>query len=446
MQVFRLYFNPKIRKNKIIADFVYEPINIEERKLGNLYILGELFNVSPQNFQFLNRLNLTIKKNYYQSQKGKNFIEALKRTNEFLFNQAKTGDVSWLGNLNFLILNLSPKENQTKFDFLFTKTGKIEALLLREDEIIDIGQGSALEQIATYPLKIFKTVISGEFEQGDILLLLSKEIYNYFLKENLLKKFIFLNKEINIIGQKFFKTEDKENKLLDKQEAEFFSMIKSQIKNLIYSKEKELLEVNGICLLIILRETNRRLEEYSQKQALIFEKMVPQHLISQIYFSFNKKIKNLLNLFKKDLTMVFPVLFRKITPLKDPVRKAGDAGFLSKLFRKSLKPFLSLLTGFTSFLTNLSSLRKQYSLIKEKIRFLKLKIRQEGLKLLHLLTSASFKRLLAMFRVATRAIKQFYFNKVKIFSSFSKTHRAKKILSSIVFLIFILLIGYFLFR
>ena len=434
MQVFRLYFNPKIRRNKIIADFVYEPVNIEERKLGNLYMLGELSNISSQNFQFLNRLNLIIKKNYYQSQEPfieKNFTKTLKRTNEFLFNQAKAGDVSWLGHLNFLILNLSPlsfKKNQMKSDFLFTKTGKIEAVLLRENEIINIGQGSTSEQIATYPLKIFKTIISGELEQGDILLLFSKEIYNYFLRENLLKKFIFLreiknkNKETDTIkksGQEILKIEQKrkEDKLLDRQEAEFSNMIKSQIKNLIYSKEKELLEASGICLLIVLRQANRRIEEeYSQKQTLIFEKMASRCLISQICFSFNKKIKNSLGLFKKHSAMIFPILFRKL------------AAFLIR-FRRS---------------------KEWPSLIGRKFRFLKTSIKQKGLKLINLLAITSLSRfwinLLATFRSTIRAIKQFYSDKVKGFLLFLKTHRAKKVLTSIIILIFILLMGHFLFR
>ena len=416
MQVFRLYFNPKIRKNKIIADFVYEPINIEERKLGNLYMLGELSNISPQNFQFLNRLNLIIKKNYYQGQEPfieKNFTKTLKRTNEFLFNQAKTGDVSWLGHLNFLILNLSPfsfKKNQMKSDFLFTKTGKIEAVLLRENEIVNIGQSSTSEQIATYPLKVFKTIISGEFEQGDILLLLSKEIYNYFLRENLLKKFIFLRDIKN-------ENKNKENKLLGKQNAEFSNMIKSQIKNLIYSKEKELLEVSGICLLIVLKERNRRIEEEcSQKQTLIFEKIASRCLIPQICFSFNKKVKNLLNLFKKDLVMIFSILFKKIA----------------------------------SFLTRFKPLRERCSLIRGKIRFLKASIKQEGLKLINLLAIASLSRfwinLPVTLRSTMESIKQFYSNKVKRFLLFLKTDQVKKILTLIIILIFVLLIGYFLFR
>src|SRR3989338_5267180 len=103
MQVFELHFNPKKKDDRIFEDFVYEPENDEENRSGNLYMAGELTQVLPQNKDFMENLSNVIKDDFY----GKmDFSESLKGANDFLNKETKSGNVGWLGNLNFAIINV----------------------------------------------------------------------------------------------------------------------------------------------------------------------------------------------------------------------------------------------------------------------------------------------------------------------------------------------------
>lgn len=185
MQVFELHFNPKVREEQIFDSFVYEPENVYEKRLGNTYIVGELQNTLPQNQKFLDELAKVIKKNYYAFSADvpeKALSQTLKRTNEFLAEKIKSENVSWLGNLNFAVLSLKD------FNFTFTKTGEIKILLLRNGQIIDIGKNLDIQEIEPYPLKVFFNVVSGKLSQDDIILVLTKEVFDFFYQQNLLTK------------------------------------------------------------------------------------------------------------------------------------------------------------------------------------------------------------------------------------------------------------------
>ena len=185
MQIFELHFNPKLKEDQIFDSFVYEPENIYEKKLGSLYAVGELRNVLPQNLKLLDDIAKSIKKNYYTfSQKfpEKALSQSLKKTNEYLAEKVKKENVSWLGNLNFAVFSLKD------FNLIFTKTGDIKILLLRAGQIIDIGKNLDLREIEPYPLKIFLNVVSGKLFQDDKILVLTKEIFEFFIQQNLLAK------------------------------------------------------------------------------------------------------------------------------------------------------------------------------------------------------------------------------------------------------------------
>ena len=185
MQIFELHFNPKLKEDQIFDSFVYEPENIYEKKLGSLYAVGELRNTLPQNLKLLDDVAKSIKKNYYTfSQKfpEKALSQSLKKTNEYLAEKVKKENVSWLGNLNFAVFSLKD------FNLVFTKTGYIKILLLRAGQIIDIGKNLDLRKIEPYPLKIFLNVVSGKLFQDDKILVLTKEIFEFFLQQNLLTK------------------------------------------------------------------------------------------------------------------------------------------------------------------------------------------------------------------------------------------------------------------
>jgi len=186
MQIFEFHFNPKLKEDKIFDSFVYEPESSYEKKLGNLYVVGELQNSVSSSSLLLNNTTEVFKKNYYSlsiKSPEKALSHASKKANEFLAEEVKKENVAWLGNFNFAIISLS------NLDLTFTKTGDLKILLLRGGQIIDIGKNLEIQEIDPYPLKIFFNVVSGKLLENDRILILTKEIFNFFQEENILTKF-----------------------------------------------------------------------------------------------------------------------------------------------------------------------------------------------------------------------------------------------------------------
>lgn len=196
MKIFELHFNPKAKDDYFFDSFVFEPANQYEKRLGFLYEIGDLKNALPQNAKFLDNLAKTIKDKYFTlSLKTPEIAltESLKEANEFLSQEIKKENVSWLGNLNFAVLSLSPFRNRISnevkgFDFTFTKTGDIKILMARAGVITDIGKSFEIEKIEPYPLKIFFNIVSGKLMAQDTVLAITKDLYDYFVQQKLIEK------------------------------------------------------------------------------------------------------------------------------------------------------------------------------------------------------------------------------------------------------------------
>lgn len=185
MQIFELHFNPKPKEEQISDSFVYEPENIYEKKLGSLYMVGELKNILPQNLKFLDNLAQIVKKNYYtlSAQSPERALsETLKKTNEYLGEEVKKDNVSWLGNLNFSVLSIKD------FRLTFTKTGNLKIILLRAGQIIDVGKNLDLREMEPYPLKVFVNIVSGRLLENDMVLILTEKIFKFLHQQNILSK------------------------------------------------------------------------------------------------------------------------------------------------------------------------------------------------------------------------------------------------------------------
>lgn len=178
---------------------------------------GLLKNILPQNARFLEILAEKIKDKYYKTASStpeKSLRESLRVANEHLERIAKEGDVSWLGNLSFSVISLKNQELN------FTKVGDFKTLLIRNGQIIDIEQRLEFDGIEPYPLKVFGNIVSGKLAENDIILVLSRDVYQAFIKENLL------------------------NDIARRPTSEF--------NNVLNGKKEQLLKVSGICLLIVL--------------------------------------------------------------------------------------------------------------------------------------------------------------------------------------------------
>jgi len=292
MQFFELHFNPPQcfkRKDKdqiksVFDSFCFGPENIYEKKLGNLFLVGELKNVLPQNFKFIDNLALFLKKQYYsapiKSSPETSLKETLKKTNEFLEQFVKNDNVSWLGNLNLAVLNLVSYQKNL-WEINLTKVGEIVILLLRNGQIIDIGKNLESSEIEPYPLKIFSNIVSGKLIEDDIVLVLTKEIFSAFNFNGLLKKIV----DIQPFEEKKFREALKE-------------------------KEEDFLKLSGVCLLCWLKETSSK--NRNLIQPIIFHPKYEKFFLSRTF----SPILKLINFIKanskfvsKKLILIFLLIF-----------------------------------------------------------------------------------------------------------------------------------------
>jgi len=287
MRVFELHFNPKLKDDLFFDSFVYEPTNIYEKRLGGLYMVGELKNALPNSSKFLNNLSQKIKEEYFKishKDSERALSESLKKANEFLQEEVKKENIAWLGNLNSAVLAI--KEPR----LVFSKTGDIKILLIRGGQITEVSKTLDMEEIEPYPLKVFFHIVSGKLLINDIILVLTKEIYNLFREENILKK----------IAQAKSITENNLKEI-------FPSSILSETKK----------EISGVCLLGIIEEPEKSLRK-------------PQSL---------KKKKEAI-IFRKPKELVFSEIVKKILPLKNNLGNLGKSikSFKFNKFSKFKKP------------------------------------------------------------------------------------------------------------
>jgi len=264
-EVFELHFKEKKEEDPGLDSFCYEPENIYERRLGSLYLVGELKNVLPQNEKLIHKIAQAIKAKFYAlptSSFEKSFEESLKVVNDFLTEEVKDDNTSWLGNLNLAIVAVK------NFEINFSKVGNIKIMLLRKGQINDIGERLKFQEIEPYPLKIFSNIAVGKLIQDDQLMILTEEAYQAFSIETQL---------VNDIAQ--IPVEDK-------------SYAKN-LKRVLKQKEKILSEISGICLLVTITP------ELLPKKNFNFEKETPAFSFGQIFKPLKDKIRNLVKITKK---------------------------------------------------------------------------------------------------------------------------------------------------
>lgn len=310
MEVFELHFKKKTEEDLDLDSFCYEPENIYERRLGSLYLVGELKNALPQNEKLIHKIAQTIKAKFYGlpiSSFDKSFEESLKAANNFLTEEVKEDNVSWLGNLNLAIIAVK------NFDINFSKVGNIKILLLRKGQINDIGERLKFQEIEPYPLKIFSNIATGKLIQDDQLMILTEEAYQAFSIETQL---------VNEIAQ--IPVEDKS--------------YARNLKRILKQKEKILTQISGICLLITITP------DLLPKKEFLFEKEAPVFTISQIFKPFTDRIKSLLKNTKKITSKTTMDIKEKFSDIQAKGKKEARAIFKN--------PF-STLGAKISFLKNI---------------------------------------------------------------------------------------------
>ena len=330
MKIFELHFNPiakdRLLKKGQLADlifdsFCYEPQNIYERRLGYLFLVGELKNPLPQNFNFLENLANFLKREYYTSpiklSPENAFKEVLKKANNYLEKIVKEGNVSWLGNFNSAILSIK------NLDLNFSKIGNIKILLLRYGQLMDIGKNLELEELEPYPLKIFGKIASGKLAENDIVLVMSKESYDFFFEKNLFKKLI-----------QVFTPDQKEN----------HKLIEKKLKDFLKANEKDFEKIYGFCLICLLTK-----EEILKGKSKIFslkkkpEKFSFKKILSPVFLSFKNIIKLILFFILKTIkNFANKIITRKKIKLSPLPLKEKDSIKLAVKTKEKKKKILKI--------------------------------------------------------------------------------------------------------
>jgi len=174
-------------KAKTICEiFRYQPDNIEQVPLGNLYIVSEL--VSIKDCGHLNNLLASlIKREYYlypQRGMAKSFQMTLKKANNYLSDLAKQGNSEWLGKIHFICTTIAGQSIQ------FAQTGDPKTYLFRQGHFMDLSRKAIPNTRDPHPSKIFSNVVSGNIEAEDILIMATPQIEEIFSANGLKQLFI----------------------------------------------------------------------------------------------------------------------------------------------------------------------------------------------------------------------------------------------------------------
>ena len=306
-EVFELHFKKKTEEDPGLDSFCYEPENIYERRLGSLYLVGELKNALPQNEKLIHKIAQIVKTKFYAlpiNSFEKSFEESLKATNDFLTEEVKDDNTSWLGNLNLAVIAVK------NFEINFSKVGNVKILLLRKGQINDIGERLKFQEIEPYPLKIFSNIATGKLIQDDQLMILTEEAYQAFSIETQL---------VNEIAQ--ISVEDK-------------SYAKN-LRKVLKQKEKILSQISGICLLVTITP------ELMSKKEFLFEKEVPAFSIGQVFKPLTDRIKNLVKVSKKITSSKTKEIKEKFSDIQTKGKKEVKTVFKN--------PFSTLLAKISSW-------------------------------------------------------------------------------------------------
>ena len=268
MKVFEFHFNPGDKDKLIFDSFCCVPENIYEKRMGGIFILGELKNPLPHNYRLLEKTAAVIKKEFYskfQRTHEQALKESLKRGNEFLSAEVARENTDWLGNLNFAIISLK------NLDLNFTKVGLIKMFLIRGPHIVDIGSKLDSQEIEPYPLKVFNNIVSGKLGENDIILAFSEGIFPVL--KNIINEIAKIS-PFDPVRKNFSNGVDEK-----------------RLRDLIRLKEKELADISGAFVLISADKLpttckrpkiifQREMERSYSKKAMALFKNIPGFMTS----------------------------------------------------------------------------------------------------------------------------------------------------------------------
>jgi len=174
--------------------FVYEPANIEEERLGNLYIIGRLENRKSE-FEFLpNLIASVIKREFYkldENPAAAHFENALKKANATLHDIGKANE-GVLEDAHFCAVNIAGETIR------LSKFGNIATLLWRTDEVVDMAKKYKRQD----KHELFSAVITGDVALDDKFIFGTGKAMDLFSEKGIAKLFALpLDEQADIISK-----------------------------------------------------------------------------------------------------------------------------------------------------------------------------------------------------------------------------------------------------
>jgi len=166
-----------------ITTFLYKPENIEQQRLGSLFGLIKIDDLSEDSSYITNLLASVIKKEYFSKPHRtaeESFEASLRKANLALAELARHGSVGWAGKINFAGGALE------RNNLHLVTLGDVSVHLIRRSDIAEISEElSEAKESESHPLKTFSNISSGKLESGDKLIFSTGELKEIFSAEEL---------------------------------------------------------------------------------------------------------------------------------------------------------------------------------------------------------------------------------------------------------------------
>ncbi|MBI3115426.1 MAG: hypothetical protein HYZ09_02960 [Candidatus Kerfeldbacteria bacterium] len=160
--------------------FVSHVDDADRERLGRVFIVAELTPAHPENQELIHLIQETINRAYYSvTDRGVEtaFEHALAEANARLQELVREDQRNWLSGLALFAGVVKDSS------FVFTQVGSIQGFLLRGTRIVDLLHGSASPIVN--PLKIFSSVVSGQLEEHDHVVVATSSVLDYFSQEKI---------------------------------------------------------------------------------------------------------------------------------------------------------------------------------------------------------------------------------------------------------------------
>jgi len=175
-----LYVGSNSAKEFCIS-YSYEPANVEESQIGNLYIVGEIKLKSKNCAYLANTLASIIKKELFKNSKRgalESFEASLNKANAYLADIASQGNIDWIGRLNMVCALQSGNKLH------ISQAGNARMLLLRNNFLVTLTEDPDQEE-SPFPSKTFTNIVSGPINAGDKIIEATPGLFNVLSLEEL---------------------------------------------------------------------------------------------------------------------------------------------------------------------------------------------------------------------------------------------------------------------